>query len=351
MLTFQIILRLSYLISGVSGCNLPDDALNKPKSLFLGHRHDMILGKMVERDAMMTQYQQPYDSGLKSLLEGAAQEMLPHLLPESEFIEERNIEVLKPPMRVDRVYLVRYREQLHILHLELETGADGEMAYRLLVYHVLLFEKYRLPVISMIVYPFRTSIVESPLQEMSGQNALLTFNFLTLQLSTLEARRYVEEHAISMYALLPTMRGADASVLLQAIEEMVQQLSGTKLARQLLWMGTFLRRTEMVSPQDRFRVEERLTMFDSLLEQDPYIQELKARFAAEAAEAEVKGEVKGLQIAVIEIVRRRFPALLDIAQQRVERVNKPDALSQFVGQISTVPDEATASWLISTLAA
>jgi len=103
-------------------------------------------------------------------------------------------------------------------------------------------------------------------------------------------------------------------------------------------------------------------MFDSLLEQDPYIQELKARFATEAearvaaekakaAEAEAKGEVKGLQIAVIEIVRRRFPALLDIAQQRVERVNKPDALSQFVGQISTVPDEATASWLISTLAA
>ena len=117
-------------------------------------------------------------------------------------------------------------------------------------------------------------------------------------------------------------------------------------------MGTFLRRTEMVSPQDKLRVEERLKMFDSLLEQDPYIQELKDRVAAEAeAKGKAEGEVKGLQVAVIEIVRRRFPALLDITQQRVERVRKPDALSQFVGQISTAPDEATAAWLISTLAA
>ena len=97
-------------------------------------------------------------------------------------------------------------------------------------------------------------------------------------------------------------------------------------------------------------------MFDSLLEQNPYVQELKARVAAEAkaegeARGEARGEVKGLQIAVIEIVRRRFPGLLEIAQLKVEKVHKPDALSQFVGQISTVPDEATAAWLISTLAA
>ena len=308
----------------------------------------------------MTQYQQPYDSSIKSLLEGSAAEMLPHLLPGAEFVEERNIEVLKPPLRTDRVYLIRYRGQLHILHIELETGADSDMDIRLLVYHVLLFAKYRLPVISIIMYPFRTSIVESPLREMSGQDVLLMFNFLTLQLWTLDARWYVEEQAVSMYALLPTMRDADASLLLRAINEMVEQLSGTTLARQLLWMGTFLRRTEMVSPQDKLRVEERLKMFDSLLEQDPYIQELKDRVAAEAeakgkaegkAEGEAEGEVRGLQVAVIEIVRRRFPALVDLTQQRVERVRKPDVLSQFVGQISTAPDEATAAWLITTLAA
>ncbi len=41
----------------------------------------MILTKMVERGAIMTQYQQPYESIIKTLLEGSAAEMLPHLLP------------------------------------------------------------------------------------------------------------------------------------------------------------------------------------------------------------------------------------------------------------------------------
>ena len=46
----------------------------------------MILTKMVERGAIMTQYQQAYDSSIKSLLEGSAAEMLPHLLPGAEFV-------------------------------------------------------------------------------------------------------------------------------------------------------------------------------------------------------------------------------------------------------------------------
>jgi len=46
----------------------------------------MILTKMVERGAIMTQYQQPYDSSIKSLLEGSVAEMLPHLLPGAEFV-------------------------------------------------------------------------------------------------------------------------------------------------------------------------------------------------------------------------------------------------------------------------
>jgi|GEM_PF-2457337 len=46
----------------------------------------MILTKMVERGAIMTQYQQAYDSSIKSLLEGSAAEMLPHLRPGAEFV-------------------------------------------------------------------------------------------------------------------------------------------------------------------------------------------------------------------------------------------------------------------------
>ncbi|MEO6890475.1 MAG: hypothetical protein ABI456_13890 [Ktedonobacteraceae bacterium] len=108
-------------------------------------------------------------------------------------------------MLTDRVYRVRYRGQQHILHLEMETGSLVEMPTRLLFYHAGILDRYQLPVISMVIYPFQVSMAESPLQETSGPEEILIFHFKTLPLWKLDARWFLQEHAVSMYALLPAM--------------------------------------------------------------------------------------------------------------------------------------------------
>src|SRR5579884_1962567 len=77
---------------------------------------------------------QPYDSLLKLLIEGQEREILPQLWPGVEYIETIDIEVLRSPLRVDRVYIVLYRKEKHVLHLEYETVSDGGIVYRLLEY-------------------------------------------------------------------------------------------------------------------------------------------------------------------------------------------------------------------------
>ena len=109
---------------------------------------------------------QPYDNVLKIVLEGQQAEVLPHFLEGAVFLEELNIEVLNPPLRVDRVYKVQYRGQTHILHFEFESGANSKMDARLLVYHAYFLYKYEWPVISSIIYPLETTIVETPRREM-----------------------------------------------------------------------------------------------------------------------------------------------------------------------------------------
>ncbi len=81
---------------------------------------------------MVESKQKPYDTSLKSLLQEQVADMLPYLLPGSEFEQELNVEVIRPTMLTDRVYRVRYRGQQHILHLEMETGSLVEMPTRLL---------------------------------------------------------------------------------------------------------------------------------------------------------------------------------------------------------------------------
>ncbi len=93
---------------------------------------------------------QRFDSTLKGLFETYAAFILPLLVKGVSFVEALDIELLLPPLRVDRVYKVFYRERLHILHLEFEaSNNDEETLARLLVYHALIYRKYHLPVLTV----------------------------------------------------------------------------------------------------------------------------------------------------------------------------------------------------------
>jgi len=115
---------------------------------------------------------QVYDSALKSLLGNEVAEILPNLLPGSEFISEQNIEIDRTTLKPDLVYTIQYQGGKCILNMELQTDADSDMAVRLLKYHVGLYDKHRLPVISMVIDPFETSIPASQFREIRGEEVM-----------------------------------------------------------------------------------------------------------------------------------------------------------------------------------
>ncbi len=201
-------------------------------------------------------------------------EMLPYFLPDAKFITALNTQTLKPPspqspLRANKVYKIQYRGQPHILHLEFESKGDNRLAYWMLSYHALLLEEYNLPVISMIIYLFHTGIVKPPLEEKSGNETVLLFYYRPFLLWKLDAQYYIRKHVITMYPLLPAMRGANASTLLQALEEMKEIYEGGELSRRLLWFHALLGQVETIPLADKRIIEREIHMFDELLEDDP----------------------------------------------------------------------------------
>ena len=80
--------------------------------------------------------------------------------------------------------------------------------------------------------------------------------------------------------------------------------------------------------------------YDSLLDEDPEIQE-----------RETRGEIRSLQRMAIEAVKNRYPSLVELAEERVALITQPDALRQLVILIFNTPDENTARWLLNTFVA
>ena len=132
-------------------------------------RYDTQHYKTKGERSVSPQESQPYDRALKSLMGDEAAEILPNLVPEAELVKEENIEIDRTTLKADLVYDILYKGLPHILNMELQTDDEGKMPHRMLKYHVGLLDKYNKPDISVILYPFETSLPESPFNEMSGE--------------------------------------------------------------------------------------------------------------------------------------------------------------------------------------
>ncbi len=303
---------------------------------------------------MNQQQQQPYDSSIKAILNEDAPAILPLLLPGVEVLEVLDIEILRSPMRADRVYRVLYRGRPHTFNLEFQASKDAKIAFRMAVYHTQLLEKYELPVISMVVYLFKTTIPTSPLQEFSGTEELLKFSFRVLPLWDMDGRQFVEQHKVSIYTLLPMMQGIDGTMLLQAIDKLIEYCKGDapKLERRLLWLSTFLRRAEVMPPLEKQRVQERLKMFDELLEQDEFVQRQHERGLEQGRiEGMREGEIRAYQRMLVKTVKDRFPPLEDLARQRAAQTREVDDLEEIIRLVNAIDDENTVRIILDRAAA
>ena len=132
----------------------------------------------------------------------------------------------------------------------------------------------------------------------------------------------------------------------KAIDEMVNyyQSNPAKLAEELRWMGIVLRRVKALPRSTKREIEERLNMWDDLMERDPKMKKIRK-------ESEAKGLAEGLQKAVITVVTLRFPPLTELAQQKVARVRQPDKLNLLLEQVTSVHDEEAVRLLLDGIAA
>ncbi len=284
---------------------------------------------------------QVYDSSLKEWIFHQAPAILPLLLPGASYEQTLTVEQIRPTVRMDKVFKMIYHEEEHILHLEFETGYDNQLPSRLLVYNAGLYRDHDLPVITIVMYPFKVTMAVPPLCIKSGKDTILTFQFKTLPLFTLDAEDFVREHHTAMYPLLPTMQNVHSNLVAQAMQELAELYRDDEvtLAQQFIWMELLLERTGTVSDLEKEQIKERLDMFDELWEKSPTVQRMREQYLVKGLE---QGIEQGLQRSLINVVRAKYPDLAELAQQQAPHFNKPDTLELLIQQVVTAPNVSTA---------
>ena len=84
-------------------------------------------------------------------------------------------------------------------------------------------------------------------------------------------------------------------------------------------------------------------MHDPLLEEDPWVLEFAARREVQAeARGEAKGEIKNMRESIELFVQMRFPNLIDLARERVQRAENLILLQRIQASLYVAPDENNA---------
>ena len=260
-----------------------------------------------------------------------------------------DVEIIRSTMRADKVFKVIYNGEEAILEIEFESGTDSDLPSRLLIYNAVLYQEHKLPVITIVVYPFRVTLAESPLQVSLGDSSILTFHFQVLPLFQLGAEQFVRKHIVCMYPLLPTMQGVHHEMIKQVTDELVAlyREDEVTLADQLIWMSLLLERTDTIPPQEKSEIEMQLHMYDQLWEESPRIRQERAR---SRAEGKAEGELQVARRMFVNIVSARFPALAELAKQQAAQINNPAALDILAQKVVIAPDENIARLLVSPTA-
>lgn len=290
---------------------------------------------------------QRYDSILKELVQERIAELVPLLLEGAVFVERLDVERIRPTMRIDSASLIEYEGEPHVLHLEFESSDDKHFGARLHTYHAILHQDYELPVITMVIYPFRVSeLLTSPWYEKSLGRALVTFHFVVLPFYLMDAQSCVREHLECLYTLLPTMQGVTSQVIRDAMEEMTQIYENDEatLSRYYSWMRVFLDRSDTIAQAIKEEIDRKLSTYDHLWDENPRVQHDRA---VSKAEGKAEGEIQTARQFVVTTIEARFPALVELAQQRIAQLDSAEKLTQLFRQLIAAPDEATARWALS----
>jgi hypothetical protein len=98
------------------------------------------------------------------------------------------------------------------------------------------------------------------------------------------------------------------------------------------------------------QVLRRLSMFDPLLEEDPWVQEYGAQREAKGeAKGEARGKIQSMRQNIETIIQLRFPDLREPVMNYVDRMKEPMSLQHLLIVLATMKDDEQARSYLKSL--
>ncbi len=280
---------------------------------------------------------------MKLLVGANRQHLVTLLLPGAHYENELNTELQGKTLNADLLYNIRWNGKKAILHVEFQKRRDKDMGRRLWAYNAQTVINTGQPVCSFVIYLKKDgNVALSPFKiELPDDEVAHHFTFRTVKLWELPADVFKRPGVEGLLPLLPLARNIDRRAV---VEDMIASLNSAGKS-DLLPLGYAFASMILETPIDQQWLKERFALLRDIIEESWAYQEMAASGLQKGLEKGIqqglrqgieKGELQGLRRAIITIVQERFPELVDMAQERVNRMKDAEELQRLIAKISIV---------------
>jgi hypothetical protein len=250
---------------------------------------------------------------MKRLIRAHPQHFVSWVLNGAVFKAALSIELKNWTRETDFLLDVIQNERQMLIHMEFQSREDEDMAQRLLEYNVLATREHRRPVLSCVIYLRKDSkIAESPLiWELPNGQKVLYFHFIVIKLWDITADELIQTNLTGLLPLVPlTKDGGQYEV----IDEVATKLAAAKEYNLLEYARRF---ASLVFKEgsDHEWLNRRFAVYKDILEDSWVVQEQRR-----------EGELRGLHLAVQDVIQARFPEILPYAKKQMEGIEDSEVL-------------------------
>jgi hypothetical protein len=255
----------------------------------------------------------PWDDTMKRLIRAHPQHFVSWVLKGAIFKAALSIELKNWTRETDFLLDVIQNERQMLVHMEFQSREDEDLAQRLLEYNVLATREHGRPVLSCLIYLRKDSrIAESPLiwQLPDGQK-ILYFHFIVIKLWEIKAEELIQTDLTGLLPLVPlTKDGGQYEI----IDEIATKLAAANEYNLLEYARRF---ASLVFREgsDHEWLNRRFAVYKDILEDSWVVQEER-----------LEGELRGLHLAVQDVIQARFPEILPYAKKQMEGIGDTELL-------------------------
>jgi hypothetical protein len=250
---------------------------------------------------------------MKRLIRAHPQHFVSWVLNGAVFKAALSIELKNWTRETDFLLDVIQNERQMLIHMEFQSREDEDMAQRLLEYNVLATREHRRPVLSCVIYLRKDSkIAESPLiWELPNGQKVLYFHFIVIKLWDITADELIQTNLTGLLPLVPlTKDGGQYEV----IDEVATKLAAA-IEYNLLEYARRFASLVFKEGSDHEWLNRRFAVYKDILEDSWVVQEQRR-----------EGELRGLHLAVQDVIQARFPEILPYAKKQMEGIEDSEVL-------------------------